>query len=120
MDKHYSPDNYLGVAIVRFEDLQLKRASLSVIFLLATATSVSTATQYGEMIFCTNIRAIYYTSLPSRRSEVTGARKNGAREVDTRGQRETIFIGLSKGGLCSLPMMHWVKYIIKLFVTSSL
>ena len=79
MDKHYSPDNYLGVAIVHFEDLQLKRASLSVIFLLATATSVSTATQYGEMIFCTNIRAIYYTSLRSRRSEGTGARKNGTR-----------------------------------------
>ena len=58
------------------------------------------------MIFCTNIRAIYYTSLRSRRSEVTGARKNGTRAGDTRGEREMIFMGLSKGGLCSLPMMH--------------
>ena len=81
MDKHYSPDNYLGVAIVHFEDLQLKRASLSVIFLLATARSVSTATQYGEMIFCTNIRAIYYTSLRSRRSERAQERTGHARET---------------------------------------
>lgn len=119
-DKGYSQDNYAGVAIVHFEDLQLKRASLWSFFIFSSPWPCQCPLQLSlerryflQHEKVENIRAIYKISLCSGRSEVTGERKNGAREG--KGKRFS-----SASLACALPSLVCLPRAPRSFLHPSL